>query len=56
MPTPTMLSSSTYLLWIRGTDSSPAAPHSSAAACTVFRLLTAASFGRASATTKQVIE
>src|SRR3989442_6956586 len=56
MPTPTMLSSSRYLSWMRYTDNNPTAPHSSAAACTVFRLVTAADLGSANATTKQVIE
>ena len=56
MPTPTMLRRSSHGSWMTHTERSPTAPHTRAAACTVFRLVNAASLGRSSATAKQVID
>ena len=56
IPTPTIVRGNRLGLWMTYVESSPTPPHTSAAACTAFRLVASASFNNPSATTKQVSE
>jgi hypothetical protein len=56
MPTPHIDSTSSQGAWITQIESSPTLPQSSAVACTVLRLVTAAKRGNANATMKHTIE
>src|SRR5258707_3681948 len=56
MPTPTIVTSSTHLSWMKYTDSRPTPPQISEIACTVLRLVAVANFGSRKAMAKQTIE
>ena len=56
MPTPTIVRMSRNLSWMKYTLSSPAAPHTSAAACVILRLVAAATLGSRNATAKVTME
>src|ERR1043165_7284454 len=56
IPTPTMVHCQSARSWMKPVASRHTPPHTSASECTIFRLVFAASGGRAKATRKQTIE